>query len=197
MSNLRGTYEKLTRYYLREARSCEESRAYRMTIVSAATAVHLGVYSILLVKGKYKQDEKIKDFHEVFEEIKKDDKFKDIINDIEWLKHARNAVSHPDEWIIPEIITNSHKGSVEMKIKEKIKDFPEAKKIVYISSITDNLESLKKLASDAIDKAEKILKRLGLIVEAGSVNGWKAELEKRVSKLLGRPFNLENISHES
>lgn len=190
MSNIRGTYDSLSRYYMREARSCFDAKAYRMTIVSAFTAVHVGSYFKLLLEKTYTQDNRIAKFNDIFQKIKSNNKFSDMVCDLQWLMNARNAVVHPDEGFIPELISdNSSLGII--KIKEKIPDTTDIKKIVFNSSIVDDLNLFRKIAKKSIEKAENVLDKCGFIIEIGNVDDWKQEKEKRLSKILGKPIDLE------
>ncbi|MCH7561084.1 MAG: hypothetical protein IIC67_06935 [Thaumarchaeota archaeon] len=193
MSHLRGTYESLSKFYLREARSCMESKAYRMVIVSAATSIHLAVYFILLARGKYNQEDRVAKFYDILQKIKQEGKWKQIEDDIEWLMNARNAVAHSEEWIIPETTTDSATGKTTMKPKVKINNLPPVKKKVFASSMTNELGSLSQLAKDAITKSESILSYLGFPVEQSSVNAIKEYLEKEISRMTGQSVDLENL----
>ena len=193
MSHLRGTYEDLSKYYLREARDCLKSKSYRMAIVAAATSIHLASYFILLVEGEYNQDDKVAKFYDVSQKIKKVRKWIEIKDDVDWLRNARNSVAHPEEWIVPEIKTDSKTGKRYYSAKPKIDDLPVVKKQVFTASMTNELGSLSKLAEESVKKSENILLSLGFPVETGSVNEMKDHIEKEVQRMTGQDVDLEKL----
>lgn len=192
MSHLRGTYENLSKYYLREAKGCLESKSYRMAIVAAATSIHLASYFILLSRGEYNQDDKVAKFYDVFQKIKHIGKWNKIEDDIKWLMNTRNAVAHQEEWIVPETKTDNT-GKTFFTIKAKIEGLPLAKKQVFTASMTNELGSLSKLAKDAVEKAENILLSFGFPVEDSSVNKMKEHVEKEIQRLTGQSVDLEKL----
>lgn len=191
MSSIRGTYEDLAKNYLLEARSCVNSRAYRMAIVAAATSAHTAGYFILILQGIYKQDEKMKSLSIVTEELKNSSTYNIVAADMEWLMNARNAIAHPEEWFVPETTRNT--GLSMLKLSKKINDLPETKKKVFTASIVNNLASLHILADESIKKTEDVLTRFGIPFLNTDVNGLKVEIEQRIFNLTKQKIDLEDI----
>ena len=192
MSNIRNTYEDMAKNYLLEARSCLDSRAYRMAIVAAATSAHSAGYFILLIQGIYRQDEKMKSLYEVTEELKKKSAYSGVAANIEWLMNARNAVAHPEEWFVPET-TRGASGLSTLKLSEKIKNLPETKRKVFTASIINNLASLHNLANESLKKTEDVLTSFGIPFFSTDVDGLKREIEKRIFKMTQNKIDLEDI----
>ena len=169
-------YKKISKYYLREARSCLESKAYRMAILSAATSAHIALYTTLLGSKEYQQNDKVDTFSNVLKKIKEIGKWQPIEDDIEWLMNARNAVAHPEEWITSKTETDSS-GLPTCTIEVKINP-PANKKKIHTAIMFDNLEKLSEFAEDAIKKTEKIIIRLGFPVERNTVSEIEAYMKK-------------------
>lgn len=184
---LRDTYHTLSEFYLLEARSCYECKAYRMAVVAAATSVHLALYYTLIVDGVFNQDDKLKGFHETCEEYKKRSRGK--TEDIEYLKEARNALAHPEEWLIAESTYIPNKNNIalyEARLKTKF-DPPKTKAKIYNASEMNNLRVLKEIAEKSIMIAETVFRREFGMVKTGTVLDWKKEYER----LLG--FDMEKL----
>ena len=187
MSNLRETYDMLSKYYMREARSCFDSLAYRMTIVSAATAVHVGLYYRLLLDKEYDQEERMDTFNNIWKKLDENTKYSKVSSDVKWLMNARNAIAHPEESLTIEPKIDS--TGAFSQIKEKIPNTTDVKKMVFTSSMIHDLNALKKIAEDALKKAENILCDSGFVTEIGNVNYWKLVTEKQLSQILGREID--------
>jgi len=190
VNHLRDTYNNLSNFYFNEANSCLESKAYRMAIVSAATSIHLKTYFLLLLEGEFNQDSRVKEFSEVEEKIKQLGKWKEVEKDLEWLRKARNAVAHPEEWIVSRIDIIPDE-TASNPITEKNSDRPAAARKILAASQINDLCSLSQLAKYAIDKAKKILSQLGFPAQQSSVDEIKIYLEKEVLRMTGTSLDLE------
>lgn len=169
-----GTYENLARWYLREARSCLKSKAYRMAILSSATAVYVGVYYILLLNLEFKQRYRIEKFSNIIEELKKLNRHSDVIDDCEWLMNIRNSIAHPEEILGMELDGAIH------KIIDRIPGMPVAKKGIHQASMVNSHRSLRITAENALKKSEMVLGNLGISIECGDVIDWKTKIEQLV-----------------
>ena len=188
-SNLRSTYKDLAQYYLREARSCEDACAYRMAIVAAATSAHMAGYFILLAH-KYVEKEKAGTFEDVRKQIEQIGKWKKIERYMKSLQEVRNAIMHPNEWVVPKWKKGEGETTVSMKIKSE--DLPVEKKKINFISIIDSYRDLSQIARDSIEEAEKVHLCLLGIVEPLSTLEYKKLIEEKFSNS-GRSIRLEDI----
>ena len=194
---LRGTYRQLTSYFLREARSCFSSKAYRMGVVAAATSTHLGIYFILLDAGEFDQSRRLPNFSEVIHKARERSLLKaSILDDAEWLMHTRNAFAHPEDWLITGSTPIPNQFGIAwfettFKIKYKLepKEVMKAKASAFMASCLNNLRILREIAESAIQKTEKILMSALGGHEFGNVEDWKSVIEKQ----LGGNVDLESL----
>lgn len=194
---LPGTYRQLTNYFLREARSCFSSRAYRMAVVAAATSTHLGMYFYLLTTGHYDQSDRVPSFSQVISKARDEQVFRgDILKDAEWLMNTRNAFAHPEDWIITESTPVPNKFDIawydvtfRTKYKIEPKEVQKVKGRAFIICCNNNLGALKEEASKAIKKTEEILMRVLGGYECGNVEDWKKSIEQQ----LGGNIDLESL----
>lgn len=195
--SLRGTYRQLSNYFLREARSCFSSKAYRMAVVAAATSTHVGIYFILLDVGEFDQSKRLPSFSEVLcKARKRKDINTSILDDAEWLMHTRNAFAHPEDWLITESTPIPNKfgiawfdTTVKTKYKIEPKNARKAKASAFIASCNNNLMSLRKMAESAIKKTEQIMMTIMGGYEFGDVEDWKKLIEEQ----LGGNIDLEAL----
>lgn len=195
---LRGTYKELTNYFLREARSCFSSKAYRMAVVAAATSTHLGIYFVLLDAKEFDQDRRLPSFSEVINKAREVGLLKaSILDDAEWLMNTRNAFAHPEDWLITESapIPNNFgvawfETTFKTKYKLEPKEIEKTKAQAFMACCSNNLRVLREIAEGAIQKTELILMSVHGGYEFGNVEDWK----KLVEKQLGGSIDLEAIS---
>jgi hypothetical protein len=164
-----------------------------MTVVAAATSVHLGLYFDLLGEKECSQDNKLPKFIQIINKCRETSNYDDeILEEAEWLMHSRNAVAHPEEWIITESTYVPNKfdyGWYKAILKIKV-DTIKSKAQVHGASNTNDLRILRNIATDSINKAENIISKILGMVEQGNVEDWKKEIERQ----LGNNINLEKLS---
>lgn len=189
--------EDLPACYLYEARSCLKACAYRMAITAAATAVHLALYCTLLNKRIYTRRDKAAGFEEVIQKAEKE--YPDIICKVRRLQRARNAVIHTEVGVTTKVneTTEEEMRVVSIEKEKRHKNTPNTKIAFFTASMVMDYEALAKGAKQAIEIAEEIFKKFGIMRRTGDACDIKRMYEEMIRKMTGRDVDLEDLSGAS
>jgi hypothetical protein len=162
-----------------------------MTVVAAETSSHLALYFVLLSFGAFNQNDRLPNFNTVITKARESNKFSPkVLEDADWLMHARNALAHPEEWIIAESTPVPNDFGIawyETTIKKKFDTAPVKQKVFFVST-SNHLRLLRQIAEEAIKRTENILGSTMGTYDYTDVNQWKIQIEKGLGG-----FDLEKI----
>ena len=192
MTEIRNTFYELAGVYFVESNSCINSKSYRMAIMASGHSVYWAMYYELLKQGKFNQDSEIIGFNNVINCIKDIKSLSKFYTDVNHIRHARNAIAHPDEFMVVQKTGTCHDYQFEVVIKKP--NIPNIKKKIFLASISNNLCSLKDIAYDVHDKTKNILFKLGFNPDDRTVIIKKNAYEKMLKEYTGNThIELENI----
>ena len=191
MTEIRNTFHELAGVYFVESNSCIDSKAYRMTIMASGHSVYWAMYYQLLKQGKFNQDDKIIEFNRVIDCVKSIKSLSKFYTDINYIRHARNAIAHPDEFMIFQKTETDDGCQFNAVIKKP--NIPDIKKKIFLASISNDLCVLKDIAYDIHDKTKKILLELGLNPDNRTVIIKKNIFENMLKQYTGIDVDSEKL----
>ena len=190
MKETTDTYENFSKICYGDARDCLNAKSYPMAIVSAATSVYLAMFSTWCrLHPKALSSGRVDNFACVEEKMKKHNEKRQIADDVTWLRHARNAIMHPNECILPKYELD--KDQTPRFIVNN--DIPKIKRDILMATLYNEQSNLHAIADNAIKTTSRILLAFGIPHYDASSNQINEHIEKRIKGMTGTHVDLEHL----